>query len=134
MSLAPFARPSTYEALGHQFVNVVIVTILDAGAYAAGPRGPQPVSDPALAEGRNASGRLVRGLAGVESVGEIVVLDLYAKLAGRRATTKGYSYPRSQPCFLGGAQSACSRTKMVLSSEYAARHRTRGSVRPQTRR
>jgi hypothetical protein len=64
------------EALGHQLVNIVIVAILDARTDTAGLRGPEAVSDPALAEGGHPRARFVRGIAGVEGVREIEVLDL----------------------------------------------------------
>jgi hypothetical protein len=64
------------KGLSHELVNVVVVTVLDAGADTTGPRGPQAVADPALAEGGHPGGRAVRRIAGVEGVGEIVVLDL----------------------------------------------------------
>jgi len=72
------------EALCHKLVYVVVVAVLDAGMDASGPRGPQAVADPALAEGRNARERSVRGIAGVEGVGEIEVLNL------DRVTACGY--------------------------------------------
>ena len=59
---APFARLG-YEVSAHKFVDVVIVTVLDARADASGPRGPETVADPALAEGGHACGRAVRGIA-----------------------------------------------------------------------
>ena len=63
---APFARQSS--RLSHHLVYVVVVAILDAGADASGPLGPQAVADPALAEGRYARrGRPVRGIVGVQS-------------------------------------------------------------------
>ena len=74
--------------LGHNFIYVVVVTVLDAGADAPGPRGPEAVADPALAEGGHACGRPVRGIAGVESIGEIVVVHLDRVAAG--------GYPREK--------------------------------------
>src|SRR5215211_5830750 len=62
--------------LGHEFIYVVVVAVLDAGADASAPRGPQAVADPALPEGRHASGRAGGGIACVEGVGEIEVLNL----------------------------------------------------------
>src|SRR5215204_4534269 len=62
--------------LRHKFIYVVVVTVLDAGADASGPRGPQAVADPALAEGGHPRGRPVRGIARVQSVCEIEVLNL----------------------------------------------------------
>jgi hypothetical protein len=56
MLSAPFVRSGIDEALGHKLVDVVVVAVLDAGADASGPRGPQAVADPALAEGCNARG------------------------------------------------------------------------------
>jgi hypothetical protein len=58
------ARPTicgVREALGHELVDVVAV--LDAGADTPGPRGPEAITDPALAEGCHARGRSVRGIA-----------------------------------------------------------------------
>src|SRR5215211_1120659 len=74
--------------LGHKLVHVVVVAVLDAGADAAGPRGPQAVADPALAEGRHPRGRPVRGIAGVQSVREVVVLNLDRVASG--------GYPREK--------------------------------------
>jgi Phage integrase family len=54
----------------------VVVTVLDARADASGLRGPQTVADPALAEGGHPSGRPVCGIARVEGVYEIEILDL----------------------------------------------------------
>jgi hypothetical protein len=34
------------EALGHELVYAVVVTVLDAGADAAGPRGPRATGGP----------------------------------------------------------------------------------------
>jgi hypothetical protein len=68
--------PGIREALGHELVYVVVVAVLHARADAPGPRGPQAVADPALAEGRHPRGWPVRGIVGKEGVGEIVVLDL----------------------------------------------------------
>src|SRR5215203_5540707 len=62
--------------LGHKLVYVVVVTVLDARADASGPRGPAAEADPALAEGGHPSGRAIRGIARVEGVREIEVLDL----------------------------------------------------------
>src|SRR5215210_414792 len=45
MSLAPFSRSGIYATLGHKLVYVVVVTVLDAGADAPGPRGPLPPLD-----------------------------------------------------------------------------------------
>ena len=38
--------PGTRRALGHELVYVVVVAVLDAGADAAGPRGPQATGSP----------------------------------------------------------------------------------------
>jgi hypothetical protein len=84
MFSAPFARSGIYEVLGHKLVYVVVVAVLDAGADAPGPRRPQPVSDPALPEGRHLRCRAVRRISCVEGVGEIEVLDL------DRVTACGY--------------------------------------------
>src|SRR5215203_1944626 len=81
---------SGHEALGHELVNVVVVSVLDARAEAAGPRGPQAVSDPAFAEGGHARGRPVRGIACVEGVREIEVLYLDRVASG--------GYPREDVC------------------------------------
>src|SRR5215211_4558304 len=55
----------------------MVVAVLDARADASGPRGPQAVADPALAEGGHARrSRPVRGIAGVQRVSEIEVLNL----------------------------------------------------------
>jgi hypothetical protein len=55
----------------------VVVAVLNAGIDASGPRGPEAVTDPALAEGRHARrGRPVRRIASVQSVREIEVLHL----------------------------------------------------------
>src|SRR5215203_7554470 len=62
--------------LRHKLINVVVVTVLDTGTDASRPRGPQAVADPALAEGCHARGRPVRGIARVEGVREIEVLNL----------------------------------------------------------
>src|SRR5215203_3357348 len=70
--------------LRHKLINVVVVTVLDARADASGPRGPQAVADPALAEGRHPRGGTVRRITGVQSVREIVVLHL------DRVPTGGY--------------------------------------------
>src|SRR5215207_2570778 len=51
------------EALGHQLVYVVDLTVLDAGADAPGPRGPEAGADPALPEGGHPRGRPVGGIA-----------------------------------------------------------------------
>ena len=37
--------------LSHELVYVVVVTVLNARADAPGPHSPEPVADPALAEG-----------------------------------------------------------------------------------
>ena len=46
--------PGTGEALGHEFVYVVVVAVLDARADTSGLHGPQAVADPAFAEACNA--------------------------------------------------------------------------------
>src|SRR5918994_1239424 len=87
------ARPTTCgirEVLGQELVYVVVVTVLNARTDAAGPRGPQAVADPALAEGRNARRGPVRRIASVEGVREIEVLDL------DRVACCGY--PREDVC------------------------------------
>src|SRR5829696_537753 len=68
--------------LGHHLVNVVVVTVLDARTDASGLRGPQAVADPTLAEGGHPRGPPIRGIAGVESVREIEVLNLDRVPAG----------------------------------------------------
>ena len=62
--------------LGHHLVYVVVVAVLDTGADAPTPRGPLPIADPALAEGGNTRGGPVGGIACVESISEIEVLNL----------------------------------------------------------
>jgi hypothetical protein len=60
------ARPTVRgirEALGHELVHVVVVTILDARTDSAGPRCPAAVADPALPEGCHSRGRSVRGIS-----------------------------------------------------------------------
>src|SRR5215217_7879688 len=74
--------------LGHHLVNVVVIAVLDARADPSGPRGPETVADPALAEGRHTRGRSVGGISGVQSVREIVVLDFDRVAAG--------GYPREK--------------------------------------
>ena|SRR5215211_1815936 len=59
-----------------EFVNVVVVAILNAGVDTATPRGPEAVADPALAEGCHARGRPIQGITGVESIRVIEVLNL----------------------------------------------------------
>src|SRR5215212_1160784 len=67
----------------------MVVAVLDAGTDTVGPRGPQAVADPALAEGCHARrGRPVGGIAGVEGVSEIVVLYLDRVAGG--------GYPREE--------------------------------------
>jgi hypothetical protein len=107
--------------LDHKIVYVEVVAVLDAGAGAVGPRGPEAVADPTLPEGRNARGRPIQGIAREVGVGEIVVLDLYPMLAGRHAMATGYSYPRSRPRFLSSAQSARSREKAKRPSVHLNR-------------
>src|SRR5829696_9745976 len=69
--------PAIREALAHELVYVVVVAVLDARVDASGPRGPEAVADPALAEGGHARrGRPVRGISGVEGVSEVEVLNL----------------------------------------------------------
>src|SRR5215207_6442150 len=72
-SSAPL-HPTT--RLRHKLVDVVVVAILDAGVDTATPGSPEAVADPALAEGGHARGRPVRGIAGVEGVSEVEVLNL----------------------------------------------------------
>jgi hypothetical protein len=55
--------PDHESKLSHKLVNVVVVAVLDAGADASGPHGPQAVADPALAEGCHARGGPVRRIA-----------------------------------------------------------------------
>jgi hypothetical protein len=59
-----------------KLVNGVVVAILDAGADTAGPRGPEAIADPALAEGCHERGRSDGGIAGVEGVSEVEVFRL----------------------------------------------------------
>src|SRR5918994_6812641 len=67
----------------------MIVAILKAGVDTATPRGPLPIADPALPEGGNARrGRAVGGIAGVEGVREIWVLNLDGVAGG--------GYPREE--------------------------------------
>jgi hypothetical protein len=61
--LLPRSFDQVEEGLRHHLVYVVVVTVLDAGADASGPRGPQAVADPALAEGGHACGGTVQGIA-----------------------------------------------------------------------
>jgi hypothetical protein len=75
---APRRSPLSWQRRSRQeLVNVMVVAILDAGVDTAGPRGPEAIADPALAEGGHARrGRPVGGIAGIESIGEIRVLNL----------------------------------------------------------
>ena len=68
--------PGIRWVLGHELVYVVVVAVLDARADTSSLRGPQAVADPTLAEGCYPSGRPVGGIAGVERVRIIVVLDV----------------------------------------------------------
>src|SRR5215218_7588133 len=70
--------------LRHKLVYVVVVAVLDARADASGPRRPQAVADPALADGCHPRCRPVRGIACVEGVREVGVLNL------DRVATGGY--------------------------------------------
>ena len=55
----------------------MVVAVLDTGADSSRPRSPQTVTDPAFTEGSHAGGgRPVGGIACVEGVREIVVLNL----------------------------------------------------------
>ncbi len=66
----------------------MVVTVLDAGADTSGSRRPEAVADPALAEGCHPRGLPVGGIASVESVREIGVLDLDGVACG--------GYPREE--------------------------------------
>jgi hypothetical protein len=78
----------------------VVVAILDAWADAAGPGGPEAVADPALAEGCHARGRAVQGIADIESICEIGILNL------DRVAASGY--PREDVLVLTGVREASS--------------------------
>src|SRR4051812_30214579 len=102
------------EAPGHELVYVVVVAVLDigvdAGVDAAGPRRPQVVANPALPEGGNARrGGPVRGIASVQSVREIGVLDLDRVAAG------GYAREDVPGPADGGSEASSS----ILHSTYA---------------
>jgi hypothetical protein len=95
---APRRNPLSWRPRSRQeLVNVVLVAILDAGVDTASPRGPQAVADPALAEGCHARCRPVGGIASVQSVREVEVLNL------DRVAASGYPV-RKSPCWLTGVR------------------------------
>ena len=103
MCYLPRSFDQAKRGLRHELVYVVDVAILHAWVDTATPRGPLPIADPALAEGCHPSGRPVQGIASVEDVSEVVVLNLdrvaalwrLSKLTGCDRTRRGYGLVNS---------------------------------------